>query len=282
MVISGPESGLFTTVEGSGRGGEIRLRAPTIELHETATISAESTGLGNAGNVTIWATETFLSDHSTVTTAATQADGGNITLRARTMVRLRDSQITATVGGGRNTTGGNIRIDPEFVILQDSRIVANAFVGQGGDIQITANVFLADPTSRVDASSALGIDGMVDIHAPVTNVSGTFAPLPQTFGRALALLRGLCAQRLRGGKRSSFALAKRDGLPLEPGMLLPSPLVGVSQAGVESRTGQERQSVTHVGLLSVDGNGTLHIRGAHGQLSLPGAMDWQCTPGGGR
>ena len=184
-----------------------------------------------------------------MTTDADHADGGNITVRAQTMVRLRDSQVTATVGGGPQTTGGNITIDPEFVILENSQIVANAFEGQGGDIQITAReAFLADPVSRVDASSELGIDGTVDIRAPVTNVSGTFAPLPQDFGRQLELLRGLCAQRLRGGERSSFVLARRDGLPLEPGTLLPSPLVGVSSAGAGSRKGQEQPSVTQVGV----------------------------------
>ena len=55
---------------------------------------------------------------------------------------------------GPQTTGGNITIDPEFVILQNSQIVANAFAGQGGNIQITAEAFLADPDSRVDASSS--------------------------------------------------------------------------------------------------------------------------------
>jgi hypothetical protein len=190
--------------------------------------------------------------------------------------------MTAAVRGGPQTRGGNITIDPEFVILENSQIVASAFEGQGGNIQITAGVFLADPASQVDASSELGIDGTVDIRAPVTNVSGTFAPLRQTFGRELALLGGLCAQRLRGGERSSFILARRDGLPLEPGTLLPSPLVGGNPVVAGSRRGQEPPSVTQVGLLRVDNNGALHIRGAQGPLTVPGGLDWQCAPWGGR
>jgi large exoprotein involved in heme utilization and adhesion len=195
-------------------------------------------------------------------------------------VRLRASQVTATVGGGPDTTGGNIRIDPEFVILEDSQIVANAFAGQGGTIQVTTDVLLADPVSRVDASSALGIDGTVDIRAPVTNVSGTVAPLPQTFGRQIELLRGLCAQRLRGGERSSFVLARRDGIPLEPGTLLPSPLRGVSPAGAGSGRGQQPLAVTQASWLRVDAHGALHVRGAPGSLPVPGALDGPCAPGG--
>ena len=282
VALSGQDSGLFALARGSGKGGDIFLEARAIELSEGAVITAESTGPGNAGRIRLTATDTFQSTHSTVTTEATQADGGDITLTAQRMVRLRDSAITAAVGGGAETVGGNIIIDPEFVILQDSQIVANAFAGQGGNIQITADVFLADPTSRVDASSALGIDGTVDIRAPVTNVSGTIAPLPQDFGRQLELLRGLCAQRLRGGERSSFVRAGRDGLPLEPGALLPSPLVGVSPVGAGSRREQGLPSVPQAGGLRVDDNGSRRIRGVHEQVSLQGALDWQCAPWGGR
>jgi hypothetical protein len=49
--------------------------------------------------------------------------------------------------------------------------------GQGGNIQIVSNVFLADPSSVIDASSALGIDGTVDIRAPITEISGTLVPI---------------------------------------------------------------------------------------------------------
>ena len=40
----------------------------------------------------------------------------------------------------------------------------------------------------------LGIDGTVNIRAPVTNVSGTFAPLPQSFGRAAGAAAAGCVR----------------------------------------------------------------------------------------
>jgi hypothetical protein len=93
----------------------------------------------------------------------------------------------------------------------------------GGHVQINSNVFLADPASRVSASSALGIQGTVDIQAPVTTLSGTLAPLPQAFVSA-ALLPARCAARFRGGRASSLVLGGRDGLPADPSGVLPSPL----------------------------------------------------------
>jgi large exoprotein involved in heme utilization and adhesion len=143
-------------------------------------------------------------------------------------------------GGGRDA--GNITIDPQFVTVQNGQIRANAFEGRGGNIRITAGVFLADPNSRVDASSTLGINGQVAIQAPVTSISGAAAPLPQSFARAAELLRDRCAERLRGGTVSRFVLGGRDGVPLEPGSLLLSPLERGDQKGAVEKGEQERQN----------------------------------------
>jgi len=184
--------------------------------------------VGNAGNIFINAGQNYTSTNSSVTTQASQASGGDITVLATDMVRLTNSQINASVQGSQTTIGGNIVIDPQFVILQNSQILAQAFEGQGGNITIVAGVFFADPTSTVSASSTLGVSGTVDIQAPVTNLSGTLAPLPAEIVQAAGLLQARCAARLAGGTSGSFVVAGRDGLPLEPGGMLPSPLYAES------------------------------------------------------
>jgi hypothetical protein len=242
--MSGPGTGLFTRTVGAGLGGDITVQAPRVELTEGATLSAESTGPGNAGNVTLSLGDTFLSTHGSVVTRATQADGGNIQITAPTLVRLRDSAITAEVGGGATTVGGNIFIDPAFIVLQGSQITANAVAGHGGRIDLTASkAFLADPSSVLTASSTLGINGTVAIQAPVTSISGAIAPLPQAFAQAAELLRSRCAERLREGTVSRFVIGGRDGVPLEPGSLLLSPLERVAQeTGVQE--GQQQPQNT--------------------------------------
>jgi filamentous hemagglutinin family protein len=209
---------------GTGTGGNIQLSGNQIQLINGASISAESLGTGNAGDIDINAGSTLLMKNSSITTEATQADGGNIHIKAGYMVNLIDSKITASVGGGPQTTGGNITIDPQFVILNSSQIIANAYEGTGGNIRIIADVFLATPDSIVDASSALGIDGTVDIQAPIQNISGTLTPMQGNFLSAEALLRDRCAARIRGEKSSSFVVSGRDGLPIRPGSVLPSPI----------------------------------------------------------
>jgi hypothetical protein len=228
-VLTG-NSGLTTVSRGSRAGGNVELRTHALTLRDGATLSAESTGTGNAGNITITIQDSFVSTTGSVVVRATQADGGNIQITAPNVLRLRDSRITAEVGGGPQTVGGNVTIDPQFVLLQNSQISANAFAGKGGNINIQAQrAFLADPASTVSASSALGINGQVAIQAPVTSISGAIAPLPQAFAQTAELLRSRCAERLREGTVSRFVIGGRDGVPLEPGSLLLSPLERVDQ-----------------------------------------------------
>ncbi len=208
---------------GTGSGGDINFTANNFHISNDGIINSSSTGSGDAGDIMLTATDSLQLDHAAITTeASTEADGGNITISVKNLLNLYYSKITSSVGGGPETTGGNISIDPIFVVLNHSRIVANAYAGTGGNIDIVADTFLADPQSIVDASSQLGVSGTVDIQAPITSISGLVSPLSSEFISASALLRGRCMARLReGGTYSSFIVSGRDGMPLEPGNLLP-------------------------------------------------------------
>jgi CHAT domain-containing protein len=221
LRISGSGSGIRTQSTGLSVGGDITLQTGTLELADAALITAESTGAGNAGNITIEVRDTFLSENSSVTTKATRADGGDIQVTVQSVLRLRDSQITASVGGGPETTGGNIAINSELVVLENSQVTANAFEGTGGNIRIVADGFLPDATSTVSASSALGIDGQVEIQA-LTNLNRNPLPLTQRFVETPTLQYQRCAEQLREGKASRFVLAGRDDIPFEPGGVLSS------------------------------------------------------------
>jgi large exoprotein involved in heme utilization and adhesion len=160
------------------------------------------------------------------------------------MVHLTNSQLNASVQGSSTTVGGNITIDPQYVILQNSQILAQATQGQGGAISITitnGGLFLADANSTVSASSLFGVNGTVTIQSPNAPISGQIQPLGKTPLIATSLLNQHCAS-LAGGEFSSFTVAGRDSLPTEPGSWLASPLatlnagmgLGVKAEGVKS------------------------------------------------
>jgi filamentous hemagglutinin family protein len=223
----------------AGKGGNLDLRAKNITLNNQALVSASSSGTGDAGDIRIVATKSLKSVNSSITSRTETADGGNIHLTVGQLVELVDSRITTSVQGGQGK-GGNITIDPPAVILNNSDIAANAFGGPGGNVTIIADVFLASADSSVTVSSELNTQGTVDIQAPIIDLSGSLAPLPENVLQAAALMRQSCPAKYSGGKLSSLVAGSREGLPLEPGSFLTSPLVPNEGQSLFSASESER------------------------------------------
>jgi large exoprotein involved in heme utilization and adhesion len=224
VLIDGQASGIVTETNGTGAGGQISVTANSVTLQNGAHISASSTGPGNTGNITITSGNQFTMNNASVTTEATQSGGGaiKITTNPSGTVQLTDSTITASVLDGTGG-GGSVDIDPQFVILQNSKILANSVFGPGGNISITTNLLLPDSASVISASSQFGQQGTIVIQSPVSPASGKIVPLGQKPLVATALLSQRCAA-LAGGSISSFTVAGRDSLPAEPGGWVSSPL----------------------------------------------------------
>jgi large exoprotein involved in heme utilization and adhesion len=216
-----------SSASNTGVAGNINILASgSVTMTSGSTITASSTGTGNAGNISIKAGNQLTMTDSSITTEATEASGGQVTISAPEMVHLINSKITTSVAGSdTDTFGGNITIDPQFVVLQNSQILAQAFAGNGGKISIISDVFLADPFSQenISATSTLGISGTVDIRSPVSNISGIIGRLPESVLAAQALLRAACAARLAESQVSSFVERGRDSIPIGPDGLLATP-----------------------------------------------------------
>ncbi|MDN5940834.1 MAG: filamentous hemagglutinin N-terminal domain-containing protein [Nitrospira sp.] len=222
-------STIATSAE-NARGGNIDVTAQSVALSDGTVISASSRspllpdGEGNAGNITVRSGSTFVMTNSSMTTEARFASGGQITIITPEMIRVINGQVSTSVAGSEaDTAGGNITIDPQFVVLQNGQIKAQAVAGEGGDINIIAGAFLADPSSLVSASSQQGISGVVNIQAQIQNLGEQLTPLSEEFSSAAALLAQQCAARVVDGKFSTFVVTGREGLPVEPGGYLASP-----------------------------------------------------------
>jgi large exoprotein involved in heme utilization and adhesion len=123
------------------------------------------------------------------------------------------------------------------VLLQNSQVIANAFGGPGGNIRIIAGQLIADPATTISASSALGIDGAVNIDAPDTDVSAGLAVLPVAYLDASSLLRAGCGAARAG--LSSLVEVGRGGLPPDPGGYLPSMDLGSLARGTSVADGAQ-------------------------------------------
>ena len=211
--FDGLPAGLVVSVtpKGSGDAGNLTIRAERLTVSDGMEVSVRSRGQGSAGSLTIDASELFL-DEGILNAGTTLGNEGNITLNNAVDVRLRNgSEITAEAGN--NSDGGNIEIDTENLVLDDSRINANAFEGRGGNVTITASGIFTDTNSSIDASSQLGIDGTIILNTPDVDPSSGLLELPDTPIDATALIgRDPC----RHGDRSEFVNIGRGGLPPNP------------------------------------------------------------------
>lgn len=229
MVLANGAS-ILSNTGSEGSGGKINIHsAGSITLSGNSTISAKSERegdasrekLGNAGDITLAAGGTIQIENSMITTHALNADGGNIDIKTPNLLYLYRSAITTSVQGGAGN-GGNIFIDPTFVVLNGSDIIANAYGGNGGNINIVSDYFLSSPDSKVEASSQLGVSGTVNITAPEVDISGGLTILPSTYLDLTSLLRDRCAA-FADEKASSLVVTGQGGMPMEPDDYLMSP-----------------------------------------------------------
>ncbi|MGH8535815.1 MAG: filamentous hemagglutinin N-terminal domain-containing protein [Gammaproteobacteria bacterium] len=222
---------ITTTTRGPGSGGKLSITAADIELRDGASITSESrsgaSDAGRSGEIFVKATDSFrLFNDSQISVKTAQADAGDISLDVGFLLHLRDSSITTSVAEGAGS-GGDINIDPVFVILDNSEIIANAFGGPGGNVHIVADHFFASPDSVVSASSDLGIDGVVEIDSPDTDLNAGLIELPADFFDAASLLTQGCAP---GADLSRLVVRKYEVLPDSPAALRVPPPGGLLSA----------------------------------------------------
>lgn len=226
-VTTEAADGTASGAEDDPIGGNISLTAGRhVGITAGSLVSAQSNGTQDAGRITIDAGRDLFVADSEITTDASEetanAAGGQIDITATNEIELLRSTVSTSVQAFEgDEDGGDITIDPRFVIVNRSDILAQAIFGDGGKIDITAGTYLESADSTVNASSlGGGIDGEVNVDAPDTELKGQLTRLPSHFLDATALLREHCAARASG--RGSFVVAGREGGEASPVRPLPA------------------------------------------------------------
>ncbi len=202
---------------GAGRAGSMQIAAGgAVRLSDGARLSVASRQ-SDAGSVSILDAQSITLEGGSRITASAGGNGGNISLVSRDLLYLSQSRLEAEAGAaltasGTSGIGGNIFIDPTYVILDRSQISANAAAGRGGNIEIVTDFFLPSETA-ITATGAQA--GTVTIAAPELDLTAGLADLSGALFDASTQLRELCARRL-GLDFSSFLVIGRGGLSLAP------------------------------------------------------------------
>jgi len=211
LHMLGAGSSISSSTSRNASGGDIIVNARDILLQDVAAIDANSTGAGFAGNISLSAAGSVsVLNQSRIKTSSAISGGGNISVNAIDKIYLHNSGLTASAQGqGPADNGGNISIDPVFLILSGSSIVAKAFSGNGGIIELEAENFISDISSVIDASSELGNDGEVRISSPDNGIAALVGTLNADLGTDQVLLKDTCATRVLEDRSSLIVLKKK-------------------------------------------------------------------------
>ncbi len=162
---------ISTSTQGEGEGGKIEITTSQLELKNQASISATSKKAAIAGNIVI-GTNLLNMSGSTISTSSAASEGGDVLIGVRKVNNKRITNSTLSAKAGERGDGGNLEIrgKPEYLILDNTDLIAKAEQGDGGQIEVDANLFIASGDSEVSASSNKGIDGEVNIDSAQIDV----------------------------------------------------------------------------------------------------------------
>jgi filamentous hemagglutinin family protein len=228
--------GIGVTSRSTGDGGNLSIRTHELIVTEMASINASSTGSGidpngtenvqpgTAGNITINSPRLTLSEDGAIR-ANTLGGQGNINIISEDLRLLNQGRISTNAQ--REFQGGNIKIKADTIVgLDNSDITANATEGFGGTVTIDAQALFGiafrpeetDPfnnlTSDITATSEAGsrFSGSVEVLTPEVDPAEGLVALPDNVVDVTTLIERGCAV----ASESSFIITGRGGVPGSP------------------------------------------------------------------
>ena len=162
---------ISTETTSSGDGGSIDIRAPqTLTIQGQGNITAQTSGGGPAGDITLSANTITLGDGLQITASTTDTStggSGSIFLLDAQTINLQNNATIAVDSQG-SAPGGNIFIDANDLNLERGKISAETASTDGGNITINLEnqLVLRDEsaiTTTAGTAQAGGNGGNIDI-----------------------------------------------------------------------------------------------------------------------
>lgn len=186
--ISFDASSVFSSVSqtGIGKGGGIEINTPNLALSNDAVIVASTFGKGNAGNITIDASDILIdgtySGIGSEVSGANQVSGGEVFVTTDNLTVTNGGVLSASTFGQGN--GGKITVTASDTIAIDGKgndgfasgigsEVSQTAVGNAGDTEINTNNLIISNGGVVTASTfGTGDAGTIKINANDISIYG--------------------------------------------------------------------------------------------------------------
>ena len=246
-------SGAYSRIQegASGQGGNIEIKARSLQLTNGAVITTSTRGLGDAGSVTIIAdTVSFdgqgdfnpglgFKQSSAAFSAVTEdgsGQGGSVTITARSLSLSNGGAIiTSTLGLG---DAGNIFINADTI----------SFSGKGSDSDVN-NFFNASGAYSSVLPTGEGQGGRIEIAAGLLSLTNDAVITTSTSGQ---------------GNGGNIAIVDTDRLVVQSGAQVSANTSGVGRAGT----------------LLVNASDSVEVSGTSANGSTPSRLNFDTSSGG--
>jgi filamentous hemagglutinin family protein len=169
---------------GSGDAGSVSVRASDVELIGTSADGVNSSRLsvladrgstGNAGNVTVNTQQLTVRDGAQIAAGTLgKGNAGSVSVSASDVELIgisadliASSGLNAFVGEGATGNGGNVTVDTDRLTVREQATinVSSQGLGDAGNLKITADNILLNTQGSLTAASATGKGGNINLEA---------------------------------------------------------------------------------------------------------------------
>ncbi|MEL7314760.1 MAG: hypothetical protein AAFN08_07385, partial [Cyanobacteria bacterium J06559_3] len=167
------DSLIFAQTDGLGEAGALTLNTSQLRLQGESQVSTTTFGEGAGGRLTINALDGVsvgrieLSDESRILAqsdaASTTGEAGNLTLNTSQLRVRSGSEISTSTFG--ESSGGNLTVDADAVILNNGIIASQTLLGTGGNLhlQVQETVSLQNGSRIVTNPLFPGLAGVAGV-----------------------------------------------------------------------------------------------------------------------
>jgi len=223
LTLNGTGSALSSNATGQGDGGTIAIDANSVNLENGGRVESTASTDGNSGSVDLdVAGDLVLSSSgeeiAAILTLSDRSQGGDINVRVGDRLILTNSVIAASVDQATGN-GGDVNVTTSSLFLQKSLILAQAEQGNGGAITINRvgddGLFIIDTQSLVNADSAQGVSGEINVESPDTDETSVIQPQDARIENEAVLADNLCSPARRD-QRSTLVVQNQGGVAPAP------------------------------------------------------------------
>lgn len=244
--INGIPSGAYSTVQppAIGNGGNLNIAGRSLYLNNGALISTSTRAQGNAGNISINASDIVSLDNASSIASAVseigEGQGGNIKITTPILAVQDEAQVT--VSSESSGKAGNLEVEAGSVSLdKTSTLTATTRLGDGGNIKLNIrDLLLLRRNSNISTSAgtaqAGGNGGNITIDSPfivaVTSENSdiTANAFSGSGGTVAINATNIFGMVVRSREDLVRLLSTNDPIQLDTQKLLTSDISAISQA----------------------------------------------------